>query len=107
MVRARGALHLSLTRDRGATLRWHHKILRTRNSNTHCSSRCLSMKTTNLVSVISTALVALSQPAWAGGRGGGGVAGGGGFRGGGVGGGFHSAGVGGGFRGGALATQPV
>ena len=54
------------------------------------------MKTTNLLSLISTALIALSQPAWAGG----------GFRGGG--GGFRSGGVGaGGFRGGALAVQPV
>ena len=45
------------------------------------------MKITNLLSLISTALVALSQPAWAGGgRGGGG--------------GFHGGGFGGGFRGG-------
>ena len=59
------------------------------------------MKTTNLLSLISTALVALSQPAWAGG-------GGGGFHGGGFGGGFRGGGVGaGGFRGGALAAQPV
>ena len=59
------------------------------------------MKTTILLSLISTALVALSQPAWAGG-------GGGGFHGGGFGGGFRGGGVGaGGFRGGALAAQPV
>ena len=58
------------------------------------------MKTTILLSLISIALVALSQPAWAGG--------GGGFHGGGFGGGFRGGGVGaGGFRGGALAAQPV
>ena len=58
------------------------------------------MKTTNLLSLISIALVALSQQAWAGG--------GGGFHGGGFGGGFRGGGVGaGGFRGGALAAQPV
>ena len=57
------------------------------------------MKTTILLSLISTAVVALSQPAWAGG---------GGFHGGGVGGGFRGGGVGaGGFRGGALAAQHV
>ena len=44
------------------------------------------MKTTILLSLISTALVALSQPAWAGGGGGGG------FHGGGFGGGFHGGG---------------
>ena len=60
------------------------------------------MKTTNLLSLISTALVALSQPAWAG------AGGGGGFHGGGFGGGFRGGGVGaGGFRGGALAAQPI
>src|SRR5438874_10020148 len=62
------------------------------------------MKTTNLLSLISTALIALSQPAWAGSGGGGrgfhrGGFGGGGFRGGGF--------AAGGFRGGALAAQPV
>src|SRR5437899_3182441 len=58
------------------------------------------MKTTNLLSLISTALIALSQPAWAGGGGGGG------FHGGGFGGGFRGGGFGaGGFRGGALAAQ--
>ena len=58
------------------------------------------MKITNLLSLISTALVALSQPAWAGGgRGGGGGFHGGGFRGG--------RGSAGGFRGGAFAAQPV
>jgi hypothetical protein len=63
------------------------------------------MKTTDLLSLISTAIVALSQPAWAGSRG---FGGGGGFHGGGFGGGFRGGGVGaGGFRGGALATQPV
>ena len=54
------------------------------------------MKTTNLLSLISTALVALSQPASAAGHGGGG----GGFGGGGGrlgGGGFHGGGFGGGF----------
>ena len=59
------------------------------------------MKTTNLLSLISTALVALSQTAWAGG-------GGGGFHGGGFGGGFRGGGLAaGGFRGGALAAQHV
>src|SRR4030095_8780748 len=62
-----------------------------------CRSRRLSMKTTNLLSLISTALVALSQPAWAGGGGGGFH--GRGFRGGGL--------AAGGFRGGALAAQHV
>ena len=58
------------------------------------------MKTTILLSLISTAVVALSQPAWAGG--------GGGFHGGGFGGGFRGGGVGaGGFRSGALAAQPI
>jgi len=62
------------------------------------------MKTTNLLSLISTALVALSQPAWAGG----GFGGGGGFHGGGFGGGFRGGGFGaGGFRGGALGAQHV
>src|SRR5438552_398032 len=66
------------------------------------------MKTTNLLSLISTALVALSQPTWAGGGGGAGFRGGGGFHGGGFGGGFRSGGSGaGGFRGGALAAQHV
>ena len=60
------------------------------------------MKTTILLSLISTAVVALSQPAWAGGGGGGG------FHGGGFGGGFRGGGVGaGGFRSGALAAQPI
>ena len=59
------------------------------------------MKTTNLLSLISTALVAISQTAWAGG-------GGGGFHGGGFGGGFRGGGLAaGGFRGGALAGQHV
>ncbi|HEY2047060.1 MAG TPA: peptidoglycan-binding domain-containing protein [Candidatus Udaeobacter sp.] len=58
------------------------------------------MKTTILLSLISTAVVALSQPAWAGG--------GGGFHGGGFGGGFRGGGFGaGGFRGGAVAAQPL
>jgi len=59
------------------------------------------MKTTILLSLISTAVVALSQPAWAGG--------GGGFHGGGFGGGFRGGGFGGGggFRGGSLAAQHV
>jgi putative peptidoglycan binding protein len=58
------------------------------------------MKITNLVSLISTALVALSQTAWAGS--------GGGFHGGGFGGGFRGGGfAAGGFRGGALPAQPV
>ena len=58
------------------------------------------MKTTNLLSLISIALIALSQPAWAGG--------GGGFHGGGFGGGFRGGGfAAGGFRGGALAAPPV
>jgi len=66
------------------------------------------MKTINLLSLISTALVALSQPTWAGGGRGGGFGGGGGFHGGGFGGGFRGGGSGaGGFRGGALATQHV
>src|SRR5438874_4292982 len=57
------------------------------------------MKTTILLSLISTAAVALSQPGWAGG---------GGFHGGGFGGGCRGGGVAaGGFRGGALAAQPV
>ena len=65
------------------------------------------MKTTTLCSLISTAVVALSQPAWAGG-GRGGFGGGGGFHGGGFGGGFRGGGVGaGGFSGGALAAQPI
>jgi hypothetical protein len=56
--------------------------------------------------LISTALVALSQPAWAGGGGFGG--GGGGFHGGGGGGGFRGGGfAAGGFRGGGLAAQHV
>ena len=59
------------------------------------------MKITNLLSLISAALVALSQPAWAGGRGGGGSFHGGGFAGGFRGGNFGA----GGFRGGALAAQ--
>ena len=60
------------------------------------------MKITNLLSLISTAVVALSQPAWAGGGGGGG------FHGGGFGGGFRGGGVSaGGFRGGVLAVQPA
>ena len=61
------------------------------------------MKTTNLLSLISTAVIALSQPAWAGGGGGGG------FHGGGFGGGFRGGGFGGGggFRGGGLAAQPI
>ena len=63
------------------------------------------MKITNLLSLISTALVALSQPAWAGG---GGFGGGGGFHGGGFGAGVRGGGFGaGGFRGGSLAAQPV
>lgn len=69
------------------------------------------MKTTILLSLISTAVVALSQPAWAGGGGGGGFHGGGfggGFHGGGVGGGFRGGGFGaGGFRSGALGVQPI
>jgi hypothetical protein len=69
------------------------------------------MKTTILLSLISTALVALSQPAWAGGDGGGGFHGGGfggGFHGGAVGSGFRGGGFGaGGFRGGALPAQPI
>ena len=62
------------------------------------------MKITHLLSLISTALVALSQPASAGGgRGGGGA-----FHGGGFSGGFRGgAASAGGFRGGALAGQPV
>src|SRR5437762_4909851 len=60
------------------------------------------MKTTILLSLISTAVVALSQPGWAGGGGGGG------FHAGGFGGGFRGGGVAaGGFRGGALAAQPI
>ena len=56
------------------------------------------MKITNLLSLISTAFVAISQPAWAGG--------GTGFHGGGFGGGFRGGGFGaGGFRGSALAAQ--
>ena len=62
------------------------------------------MKTTNLLSLISTAVVALSQPTWARG---GGFGGGGGFHGGGFGGGFRGGGSGGGFRGGAMAAQHV
>jgi Putative peptidoglycan binding domain len=59
------------------------------------------MKTTNFLSLIGTALVALSQTASAGG-------GGAGFHGGGFGGGFRSGGfAAGGFRGGALAAQHV
>src|SRR2546430_15027999 len=57
------------------------------------------MKTTILLSLISTAAVALSQPGWAGG---------GGFHGGGFGGGFRGGGLAaGGFRGGASAAQHV
>ena len=56
------------------------------------------MKTTILLSLISTAVVALSQPVW----------GGGGFHGGGFGGGFRGGGAGArGFRSGAFAAQPV
>src|SRR4029453_9237686 len=59
------------------------------------------MKTTNLLSLIGTALVALRQTGWAGGCGGG-------FHGGGFGGGFRSGGFSSGsFRGGALAAQHV
>src|SRR3954451_2595902 len=66
------------------------------------------MNTANLITLISTALVALSQPAWAGIRGGGGFGGSSGFHGGGVGGAFRGGGFGaGGFRGGALAPQHV
>ncbi len=73
-----------------------------RNGNERCQLGCLGMKTTILLSLISTAVVALSQPAWAGG-------GGGGFHGGGFGGGFRGGGFGGGggFRGGGLAAQHV
>ena len=61
------------------------------------------MKTTILLGLISTAVVALSLPAWAGGG-----FHGGGFHGGGVGGGFRGGGSGaGGFRAGALAAQPI
>src|SRR6266545_5770959 len=58
------------------------------------------MKTTNLLSLISTALVALSQPTWAGG---------GGFHGGGFGGGLRGGGVGFGsprFGGGGFRAAP-
>jgi putative peptidoglycan binding protein len=66
------------------------------------------MKTTKLLSLTITALVALSQPTWARGGGGGGFAGGGGFHGGGFGGGFRGGGfAAGGFRGGALPVQHV
>jgi len=70
------------------------------------------MKTTNLLSLISIALVALSQPTWARGGGGGGGGGfgggGGGFHGGGFGGGFRGGGApAGGFRSGALAAGHV
>src|SRR5215813_9083561 len=60
------------------------------------------MKTTKLLSLAITALVALSQPTWAGGFGGGGGGhfGGGGFGGGHVGGGFRGGGFGGGHFGG-------
>jgi putative peptidoglycan binding protein len=73
------------------------------------------MKTTKLLSLITTGLVALSQPIWAGGGGGSGHFGGGGFHGGGFGGAGHAAGgvgargggVGfGGFRGGGIRAAP-
>ena len=54
------------------------------------------MKTTILLTLISTAVVALSQPAWAGG----------GFHGG-FGDGFRGSVGAGGFRSGALAAQPI
>ncbi len=73
------------------------------------------MKTTKLLSLLITGLVALSQPIWAGGGGGhfggggGGHFGGGGFRGGGFGG-AHFGGSGGprfgGFRGGGFRAAP-
>jgi Putative peptidoglycan binding domain len=69
-------------------------MLPTRGGNIGCPLRSLGMKTTKLLSLTITALLALSQPIWAQG----------GFRGGGAGhvggGGFGGAHLGGGFRGG-------
>src|SRR4030095_13122681 len=89
-----------------AILWQHHKILRTRRGNAPHQVRCLGMKTTKLLSLTITVLVALSQPTWARGGGGGGGPGGGHFGGSGFSGGhFGGAGVGG-FRGGGFHAAP-
>src|SRR4030095_12532140 len=92
-----------------AILWQHHKILRTRRGNASHQLRCLGMKTTKLLSLTITVLVALSQPTWARGAGGGGCGGGPGgghFGGSGFSGGhFGGAGLGG-FRGGGFGAAP-
>src|SRR4029453_8442697 len=89
-----------------AILWQHHKILRTRRGNAPHQVRCLGMKTTKLLSLTITVLVALSQPTWARGGGGGGGPGGGHFGGGGFSGGHFGGARGGGFRGGRFGGAP-